>query len=146
MKKARPYRFTGIFQKCWLCNKEYYVQKARIGQSVYCSIKCHLTIKNKTAPKTAFKPKDSRVLGDKNIMWRGNDAGYSAIHKWLYRQLGKANYCSNCNTTDAKKYEWANISKEYRRNVADWISLCTSCHQRYDESRKTMWQTRRAYV
>lgn len=70
--------------------------------------------------------------------------GYTGLHNWIYRILGKANYCSNkdCyyprkNTSgylmiNPKRYEWANISREYKQELTDWKQLCSSCHKKYD--------------
>ena len=44
--------------------------------------------------------------------------------------------CQYCNSEDKKKYEWANISRKYKRDLKDWIRLCTKCHIIYDGSRK----------
>lgn len=133
---------TGIYKNCLLCGEEYYVQKARINISFYCSKKCHLTVKNSTAPKTAFK---KGLTGKKSVNWKGDQVGYSGLHRWVYKTLGKPNLCENCGTENAKKYEWANISKKYKRNIADWKRLCTSCHHRFDGSRYKMWETIRKY-
>lgn len=65
-------------------------------------------------------------------MWKGSAVGYASLHNWVSRQLGKAKTCENCSTEDAKRYEWANISHEYKRDISDWRSMCKSCHERYD--------------
>lgn len=79
-------------------------------------------------------------VGEKNVLWKGNDAGYSAIHRWVARRLGAPKICSNCKTTEARVYDWANISKEYKRVLTDWIRLCRKCHQTFDKySKQTMW-------
>lgn len=71
---------------------------------------------------------------DKHPNWKGDDAGYQALHAWVRLRKGKPSVCEKCGTTDAKKYEWANISHEYKRDVDDWIRLCTSCHRYFDQS------------
>jgi len=40
--------------------------------------------------------------------------------------------CEFCGTTQAKRFEWANIDGEYRRNLDDFIRLCKKCHNDYD--------------
>ena len=62
--------------------------------------------------------------------WKGEDAGYSAKHNWIRKVLGKPSKCDRCQTITAKRYEWANKSKQYKRDVADWERLCTSCHRK----------------
>ena len=81
-----------------------------------------------------------------NPMWKGVNAGYEAIHEWVYRTLGKPRLCSQCGTTKAKKFEWANISKKYRRDISDWKRMCTSCHRLFDGHGNKAWKTRRAYA
>ena len=68
-------------------------------------------------------------IGRANVNWRGNKFGYGALHDWIRRVLGMSKKCSKCGTKKAKKYEWANISGKYKRNVKDWIRLCVSCHR-----------------
>lgn len=68
--------------------------------------------------------------GEKHPGWKGDKAGYLAIHAWVQRRLGKPNKCVECGTATAKKFEWANISGKYKRNVKDFRRLCTSCHRK----------------
>lgn len=37
--------------------------------------------------------------------------------------------CLQCNTG---KFEWANKSGDYKRDLSDWLRLCISCHRKYD--------------
>ena len=39
--------------------------------------------------------------------------GYSATHKWVYRNFGKAAKCEKCGDIE-KRLEWANISGAYK--------------------------------
>lgn len=71
-------------------------------------------------------------IGELNVNWKGDQVGYTALHEWITRILGAPNKCEHCGTLVAKKYEWANISKKYKREKSDWIRLCTSCHRIYD--------------
>lgn len=83
-------------------------------------------------------------IGNDNPKWKGDEAGYAAIHKWVQRQKGKAIRCENTDCTyprrdnwgrtllKPKKFHWANISHKYKRDVNDWMQLCQSCHFRYD--------------
>jgi hypothetical protein len=32
----------------------------------------------------------------------------------------------------SRKYEWANISKIYKRDISDYVQLCKSCHMLFD--------------
>ena len=70
--------------------------------------------------------------GSDNGMWKGDNVGYHAVHNWIYRVKGNPYRCEHCNTTIAKKFEWANKDHSYKRILEDYISLCTSCHRKFD--------------
>ena len=93
--------------------------------------------------KTSFQKGHTRTRGKLNANWKGNDVGYGALHDWLKLRLGKPRICDNCVTTKAKKYEWANISGLYKRDITDWKRLCVSCHRILDGHAIKMWKTRR---
>lgn len=57
---------------------------------------------------------------------------YLKVHYWVKKQLGKPRLCSKCGTTEAKYFDWANISGEYKYELSDWIRLCRRCHHRMD--------------
>lgn len=58
--------------------------------------------------------------------------GYSGIHNRVRERYGAPSECEHCGTTDSPKFEWANISGEYRLDREDWARLCCQCHRRYD--------------
>ena len=66
--------------------------------------------------------------------WLGDKAGYVAKHLWINKHYGKAYYCENNSSHIAKRYCWANISGNYKREREDYKQLCTSCNVR--ESKK----------
>lgn len=37
-----------------------------------------------------------------------------------------------------KRYEWANISGEYKRDRSDWVMLCPSCHRKIDMGKEEL--------
>lgn len=68
--------------------------------------------------------------------WVGDNVSYSRLHSWIIEKLGKPQKCSFCLRDDEdSKYEWANISHEYSRDINDFIRLCISCHRRYDRGK-----------
>jgi len=66
-----------------------------------------------------------------NPMWKGDKVGYNAIHTWVRRKKGSPKKCATCRKTKGKIH-WANINHKYHRNLDDYISLCVSCHKKYD--------------
>ena len=71
-----------------------------------------------------------KPTGAANHAWKGDDVGYQGVHLWVRNQLGRPALCSECGTTTAKRFEWANISMEYMRDLTDWRRLCVSCHRK----------------
>lgn len=60
--------------------------------------------------------------------WKGNEVGYSGLHKWVKRNNGSASLCVK-DVTHEGPYCWANITGEYRRDLSDWHELCYSCNK-----------------
>ena len=81
------------------------------------------------SPDTEFKKgrKDERHPG-----WKGEEVGYHGLHKWVSRWKGLPSLCDNCGTTQAKRFDWANIDHKYRRVLDDYIRLCAKCHFAHD--------------
>jgi len=71
-----------------------------------------------------------RKQGETKPNWKGDNVGYGGLHSWLRRKLGIPRKCERCGTTKAKRYEWSNISRKYKRDLSDWIRLCASCHRK----------------
>lgn len=61
-----------------------------------------------------------------------SSSNYLKLHYWVRKKLGRANYCSNNRNHKSKRYDWANISGEYRKDILDYKSLCRSCHEKQD--------------
>jgi hypothetical protein len=104
--------------------------------------------KNKKGLQVAWNKglKFLQISGDKHWNWKGDKVGYYGVHDWIEKELGKPNYCSNCGSLKAKKFEWSNISSLYKRDITDWIRLCTSCHRYFDGHGYKMWEIRRKYA
>lgn len=65
-----------------------------------------------------------------HFKWKGDNVGYFALHTWVVRKKGKALICSKCGTN--KNVQWANISHEYKREVNDFVEMCSKCHRAFD--------------
>ena len=63
-------------------------------------------------------------------MWQGKRASYQAIHTWLRKHHKKPKTCLACKAE--KKLDWASKTKEYSRNIDEYLALCRSCHIKFD--------------
>lgn len=82
-------------------------------------------------PPTAFKKGDPRIMGKNHPLWKGDEAGYYAIHIWLSAHYGKPKECKFCGETE--KIQWANKNGIYNRERKNWLNLCYWCHRKYDK-------------
>lgn len=70
--------------------------------------------------------------GENNDSWRGDNAGYAALHYRVYKKRGNPMKCEKCGTRDKdKRYQWANMTGKYE-DVNDYKRLCQSCHAKFD--------------
>lgn len=88
-------------------------------------------------PEMKAKAASKRVIPkpryqNEHHAWKGDNAGYVAIHQEIRRIKGTPSVCEFCGTRAAKKYEWANVDHLYSRDPDDYIRLCTKCHRNYD--------------
>lgn len=60
---------------------------------------------------------------------------YNTLHKRVRTLYGKPSLCELCNSTEAKVYDWANVSGKYdTTDRLDWKRLCRKCHIDFDKS------------
>lgn len=71
--------------------------------------------------------------GEKNHAWRGDAAGYQALHLRVRSHRGIPETCVECGSSGP--CEWANLTGRYEE-VDDYASMCRSCHRRYDRERR----------
>ena len=69
---------------------------------------------------------------ESNGRWKGDKVGCFGSHEWLYTHFGKADHCEHCHKGNLN-YQWANVSGKYLRDRNDYITLCVSCHRRFDK-------------
>jgi hypothetical protein len=134
---------------CIICKKEFKKKVQTTG--LYCSPKCYwISLKGKkptyTFPK-GYVPWNAHIgrkiyyvikgrpFGEKNHKWKGDKVGYFSLHNWVKRKLGKPKECVYCGR-DAldTRIHWASISHKAKRDINDYISLCPSCHWKYDRA------------
>ena len=76
----------------------------------------------------------SRAKGGHNTLY--GSLFYESVHRWVVRELGKPKVCDDCHTSEAKIYDWANLSQLYKKDLSDWRRLCRKCHVNYDHKFK----------
>lgn len=70
--------------------------------------------------------------GARNHMWKGDKAGYQALHARVQNARGTPSLCSVCGRDDdGTIYDWANLTGDYT-DVDDYARMCRSCHHRFD--------------
>ena len=74
--------------------------------------------------------------GAANHMWRGDEAGYQALHLRVEAARGKPHECSKCGSTEGRM-EWANLTGNYA-DVDDYARMCVSCHRNFDAARRRL--------
>lgn len=83
-------------------------------------------------------------LGNKGELdpnWKGENATYSAKHRWIQNNWQKTGICELCfierpprkGTRLKWGTHWANKSGEYKRERNDWYELCPKCHKSLDK-------------
>jgi hypothetical protein len=74
--------------------------------------------------------------GPANGNWKEGGASYSALHKRIYKILGKAGHCEECGRSDHETvYNWANLTGKLD-DPKDYASLCRACHNHLDDPNK----------
>jgi hypothetical protein len=78
--------------------------------------------------------KSRQASGPEHYAWKGSDAGYQALHMRIIRSRGRADHCEWRDKAGCKsrKYEWAHLHGTDPGDVQNYVSLCKTCHQRYD--------------
>ena len=136
--------------KCKKCGKQFLTYPCRLKdkyghKALYCSKSCANSV-SQNGKETRFKKgqisfltlhPEKRIRGIKHHFWKGDNAGYRALHYWLNRVKGRPMECKHCEKTRTtpKSMQWANISGDYLRDPNDYMSLCPSCHRKFDLKR-----------
>lgn len=76
-------------------------------------------------------PRNTNQEKEKNYSWKGDKAGYAALHYRVQKTRGKPNYCVRCDKSGKGRYEWAILMGDYT-NPYDYIRLCKRCHLMFD--------------
>jgi len=128
---AKSRRITPLFRKARSdnakINPNYGMRGKHHSEETRLKISLHSASKNKRDEKSAS--------------WKGDKVGYHGLHKWVPKHLGKPGTCEHCgrNNLKGRQIHWANKSRKYKRNINDWLRLCSSCHTKYDKNVKTQY-------
>lgn len=90
--------------------------------------------------RNAYKCRKSikrNQYGFNNANWVGNNAIYATLHKRVEVAKGKPKICEVCGeSSESKRYEWANITGDYNDIENGYVRMCVSCHRKFDKSEK----------
>ncbi len=77
---------------------------------------------------------NGRYRKEKSPHWKGDDIGYSSLHKWIHKNFGSPSKCEICGmeSKSNRKIHWARKEGTYSRERKDWIRLCVRCHKNHD--------------
>lgn len=97
--------------------------------------KGHKINKDRKQSLETIEKRMANIRGEKSTGWKGDNVGYSGLHKWVYKILGKPDICEFCGTNglSGMKIHWANKSGKYIRDSKDWIRLCVRCHKLHEK-------------
>ncbi len=110
---------------CLVCKNKFWAVGSKIdeGKGKYCSNKCYYLSQKGVhlSPETEFKK--GQYYSNKRAKFKGNKSEYICLHAWVVRKLGRPCKCEHCGTENAKKFEWANKSGKYKKELSDWVRL-----------------------
>lgn len=105
-------------------------------------VRGHATRGKPVAPETRRKNSLAR-RGEKNYLWKGDEAGYVPIHRWLRRWHPKTGVCEECGANvgavgqRGTHYAFKHHPEPHTRDIADYRELCPTCHKNYDNARRS---------
>ncbi len=74
-----------------------------------------------------------------NASWyKGDEAGYTAIHTFLRKHFPKSHTCDECGNEGSTDYALIH-DRNYTRKREDYLELCRRCHVNYDEIGGSRW-------
>lgn len=143
---------------CKQCGKSFLRPKWAVGKrtKTFCTVKCstkwnanhrdnsylekHHFKKGQRAHNKGKKLSkeyiEANLKGENNPNWKGDTAGYKAIHKWLNDNYPRQDYCARCKTHG--KTDYALIAKSYARKPEHYLELCRACHMLFDTGKVSL--------
>ena len=122
-----------VIKQCEKCGNEFedYISNKRSG---YCSLSCYWRARKNNSRYSGYWTNKKRpdISGTNSKNWKGENISYRQLHSWVKKVKTKIGMCEHCHRY--KNTDWANKSREYKRELNDWIELCRYCHIKYDKS------------
>lgn len=87
----------------------------------------------KAIMKGSLRCKFCMTKNERAYNWKGDNVGYTVLHKWIRKNKPKPNVCEICGIK--KPREVANISRQYKRDINDFKWLCNNCHKKFDRGK-----------
>ncbi len=117
---VRQFELISVICPCGVSFKASTV-RIECGRGKFCSKVCMYKYRN-------------AQIGEAHHRWKGDEAKYSAIHKWIAKEFGQNMQCEWCGfkSTNPYQIQWANLSGDYTRDREDWARLCAKCHWHFD--------------
>jgi len=122
----------------WITKKELeelYLKENLTQSEIANKFNCSLRKVQQTMKRFEIKSKRQvkrNQFRENNDSWKGIKAGYKALHYRVYNLLGNPKNCDVCGTEKAKRYEWANLTRDYA-NPKDYKRMCVRCHRQFDK-------------
>ena len=142
------------FEKASTSSRAYFAMQKFCGQECFAESRRDVTIpafSEEHKRKIGLSNKDNKSGSENGKHTRfkeveikaydtvGGVNEYRNLHKWVAKQLGKPEMCSECGKVGSgRQMHWANISKEYKKDINDWKRLCVKCHYEFDSNRKVL--------
>lgn len=119
--------------ECSGCGEVGMMRRSKPGK--YCSHSCA----NRVRMIKRWEQSKTLLAGQNNGMWKGDDASWSAIHKRIYAERGKASThpCAFCDDS-ATDWAWNNAGDP--TDTYSFFPACRTHHRRYDVATRMMSQ------
>jgi hypothetical protein len=76
-----------------------------------------------------WKPEQvAAVSGENGNNWKGETAGYNAVHAWLRKWYPKRGVCEDCGTEGKTDYAYLGEPGGFERDRSRYRELCRRCH------------------
>ena len=106
----------------------------------FCSRDCYWVWRREHEAEIIARATARRVppSNERHPGWKGEDAGYAAVHLWVNSHYPKTGRCDLCSVEHRRTHRAMRDPQVLTRDPAGWLELCPSCHKLYD-NRGVVW-------